>query len=106
MGDTTRLPSSDERGWFYVKESTTRQWTQKECDRLFDDYFGPVPGICPVCSHEVCMILSLRGGVVTLSLSCDGCQNKANVSRSLPLDEPSSPARAIRITDEDESQWG
>ena len=80
-----------------------RKWTQKECDLLFDAYFGPFPGLCPVCAQEVCIIMSYLGRFVTLSLSCEGCRNKATVSRALPLHQ--SP-RAFRRTDEDESKWG
>jgi hypothetical protein len=75
-----------------------RQWSQEECYRLFDDYFGPLPGICPVCFHEVRMVMSYLGRFVTLSLSCDACRNKANVSRAFPLDKPLHAARAIRLT--------
>jgi len=83
-----------------------RQWTQEERDGLFDDYFGPLPGICPVCAHEVCIIMTYLGRFVTLSLSCEACLNKAIVSRALPLEPPKHPARALRIADEDESHWG
>jgi len=55
-----------------------------------------------VCAHEVCMTMSYLRRFVTLSLNCDGCQNKANLRRALPLEA----APAIRRTYEDESQWG
>jgi len=71
-----------------MMENTARHWTLEEQGRLFDVYFGPSPGICPVCAQEVCMVMSNLGRTVTLLLSCDGCNNKARVSRSLPLDGP------------------
>jgi len=86
-----------------------RQWTREERDRLFDDYFGRAPGICPVCAHEVGMIMSYLARTVTLSLSCQGCGNKASVSGVPPLDgllHSTGSTRVSRITEEDESQWG
>src|SRR5678815_1449483 len=53
---TTHCHPSDGPRRFYVLETPKRPWTQQECARLFEDYFGPFPGICPVCAHEVCMI--------------------------------------------------
>jgi hypothetical protein len=61
-----------------------RQWTREEGQELFDVYFGPLPGICPVCGHEVCMIMSNLAQRVTLLMTCDGCDNKASVN-GLPV---------------------
>ena len=95
-----------------MMENAARQWTPEEQDYLFDVYFGPSPGICPVCVHEVCMVMTNIGRTVTLLLSCDGCNNKARVSRSLPLDGPlqrTEPSRVvtssgIRTHDPDQSE--
>lgn len=62
-----------------------RHWTRGEQQRLFDDYFGAAAGVCPVCSEEVLMIMSHLGPSVTLLLSCEGCGNKAAVTREAPL---------------------
>jgi len=65
-----------------------RQWTWEERQKLFNVYFGPLPGICPVCGYEVCMIMSNLAPRVTLLLTCDGCKNKASVSGFLPVQGP------------------
>lgn len=62
-------------------EKPARQWTREERQNLFHDYFGTSPGICPVCGHEVSMVMSNLGRTVTLLLSCDGCDNKTQVNR-------------------------
>jgi hypothetical protein len=95
-----------------MMENAARQWTREEQDNLFDVYFGPLAGVCPVCAHEVCMVMSNLGRTVTLLLSCDGCDNKAHVSRILPLDgsvhrtDPNRvvPSNGIRPLGQDESQ--
>ena len=68
-----------------------RDWTREEQQKLFDVYFGPLPGLCAVCGTEVCMIMTQMGRRVSLSLSCEGCGNKAIVSRDLPLQGPLHP---------------
>ena len=81
-----------------MMENAARQWTREEQDYLFNVYFGPSPGICPVCAHEVSMVMTNIGPTVTLLLSCDGCDNKVSVSRSLPLDGPlhrTEPSRVV-----------
>jgi hypothetical protein len=50
---------------------------------LFDDYFRPPPALCEICGSEVSMVLSCLGERVSLLLSCEGCGNKATVSRGL-----------------------
>jgi hypothetical protein len=82
----------------FFMEAIARTWTQGEQERLFDSYFSDVPGICPVCSQEVSMLMSL-GSTVTLLLRCEGCDNKATVSRALRM------PRHVPRTNEDESQW-
>ena len=77
-------------------EKAARQWTLDERQDLFDKYFGPFPGICPVCAREVCMVMSNWGRTVMLLLSCDGCGNKAQVSRDLPLQGPLRPTSTTR----------
>jgi len=62
-----------------------RQWTREERQKLFHIYFGPLPGMCPVCGHEVSMIMSNLEQRATLLLSCGGCNNKASVSGLLPV---------------------
>jgi hypothetical protein len=63
-----------------------RKWTEAEEQKLFDDYFSPLAGICPVCAHEVCMVMSHLGQTITLLLKCEGCSNKATVTRILPIE--------------------
>jgi hypothetical protein len=65
-----------------------RPWTDEEQQKLFDDYFGPVAGICPVCAHEVNMLMSYLGSTITLLFTCDNCGNKASVNRVLPTQGP------------------
>jgi formate dehydrogenase maturation protein FdhE len=65
-----------------------RKWTKAEQERLFDDYFGPSEGMCPVCGEKVCMLMSYLGRTVTLLLSCNVCRNKVEVNRALPLEGP------------------
>ena len=109
-----KAPSCVRRGGRHVctMDNAARQWTREEQDNLFDIYFGPSAGICPVCAHEVCMVMSNLGRTVSLLLSCEGCDNKARVSRILPLDGPLHrtdpnrvvPSRGIRTHGQDESQ--
>jgi hypothetical protein len=74
-------------------------WTQDEQEELFDSYFSAVPGICPVCSQEVTMLMSYLGSTVTLLLRCEGCDNKATVRRKVGM------PRHVPRTNEDESRW-
>jgi hypothetical protein len=80
-------------------QEISRTWTPEQEEQLFDIYFSSGPGICPVCAHEVCMMLTQLGRTVTILLSCTGCGNKASVNRQLPVQR-----HACR-TDEDESGW-
>jgi hypothetical protein len=64
-------------------EKVARLWTEQEQQQLLDDYFRLAPGLCPVCDHEVSMILSCLAERVTLLLKCEGCGNKATASRGL-----------------------
>src|SRR5262249_48951276 len=75
--DTTYLLLTQRSLTFRLMEKAVRKWTREECYRLFDDYFGPSPGICPVCGHEVCMTMTDLGRTVTLLLNCEGCNNKS-----------------------------
>ena len=68
-----------------------RIWTEAEKQQLFDAYFGPSEGMCPVCGHVVSMTLTYLGRIVTLLLTCEGCCNKASVSRVLPVEGPLRP---------------
>jgi hypothetical protein len=50
------------------------------------------------------MTMTNLGGLVTLSLSCEGCNNKTNFSRIAP---PHWPVLVrARLAEEDESHWG
>ena len=62
---------------------TLRIWTEEEQQRLFDEYFRPPPALCGICGSEVEMVLSCLGERVSLLVSCEGCGNKATVSRGL-----------------------
>jgi uncharacterized Zn finger protein (UPF0148 family) len=65
-----------------MREVMARRWTDEEQQRLFDVYFSPQPGWCPVCGQEVYIVMtSLREGI-TLSLTCPGCGNKERISRA------------------------
>lgn len=87
-GRSTHLFLREEEEKIVRVREAVRQWTAEERQRLFDDYFGPWPGICPVCGHEVCMVMSNLGRTVSLLLTCDGCGNKSSVSGALPLEGP------------------
>lgn len=63
--------------------SAVRPWTEAEQQRLFDDYLGTSPGVCPVCGDEVGMVMSCLAERVKLLLTCQGCGNKASVARAL-----------------------
>jgi hypothetical protein len=69
-------------------EKAAKKWSQEQREKLFDAYFGPSPGLCPICAHEVCMVMTHIGRVVTLLLMCNACNNKASVSHPLPLEGP------------------
>jgi hypothetical protein len=71
-----------------VIKGRARPWTEEEQQKLFDIYFSSGPGVCPVCSQEVNMVMSYLGQTVTLLMTCDGCSNKAQVNRLLPLQGP------------------
>ena len=62
---------------------TVRIWTEEEQQRLFDEYFRPPPALCGICGSEVEMVLSCLGEQVSLLVACEGCGNKATVSRRL-----------------------
>lgn len=64
-------------------EKVVRGWSEAEQQKLFDDYFSPLPAMCPICGNEVCMVMSCLRERVTLLLRCQGCGNKAGVSRRL-----------------------
>ena len=64
-------------------DAVIRSWTAEEEQKLFELYFGPLPGTCPVCGDEVLMTLSSLREPVTLLLKCQGCGNRARVSRVL-----------------------
>ena len=69
-------------------EAASRFWTCEERQKLFDEYFGPSTAICPICSHEVSILMSNLGRTVTLLMTCEGCNNRASVNRSLPVQGP------------------
>jgi hypothetical protein len=81
-------------------ERTTRAWTHDEEEKLFESYFSPACGLCPVCSHEVCMSVTQLGRTVTILMRCERCGNYAIVNRPTPDLKP------VHRTDEDESSWG
>ena len=61
---------------------SVRKWTKSDQENLFEDYLRSAPGYCPVCSFLVRMTMSKLGKTVTLLLTCEGCGNKASVSRA------------------------
>lgn len=67
-----------------MMEVRLRVWTEEEKETLFETYFSSSPGICPVCSQEVAMIMSELGCTVGILMTCGGCDNKAHVNRPLP----------------------
>lgn len=56
-----------------------RPWTNAELHKLFSDYFNKLPGMCPVCGHEVSMMMDHQQYVTILSIRCRGCGNSSNV---------------------------
>jgi hypothetical protein len=81
-----------------VKE-ISRAWTPEEQEELLETYFSPSCGLCPVCSNEVCMVMTHVGRTVTILMSCEQCGNKASING--PLLAP----KRVHRTDEDESLW-
>jgi hypothetical protein len=45
-----------------------RRWTDAELHKLFSDYFDKLPGTCPVCGHEVRMMMDHNCDVAILSI--------------------------------------
>ena len=62
-----------------TQELPFRRWTDTELHKLFRDYFDKQPGICPVCGHEVGMMMDHKREVTILSIRCRSCGNSSTV---------------------------
>jgi hypothetical protein len=60
-------------------EAEARRWTDAELHRLFSDYYNKLPGVCPVCGHEVSMRMDHKDNVTLLTIRCWGCGNLSTV---------------------------
>jgi hypothetical protein len=57
-----------------------RPWTEQEKLQLVKQYFERLPGNCPVCAHEVSMMMENRQDSITMALVCRKCRNIGRVS--------------------------
>lgn len=55
-----------------------RPWTNEEKEKLFNDYFKRLPGICAVCGREVRMMMEHEGEEPVLVMRCE-CGNRSRV---------------------------
>lgn len=82
-------------------EKVVRRWTEEEQQKLFEDYFRLSPTLCPICGHEVSILLSCLGEKVTVLLQCHGCDNRGTASRFLkhlsPLVGQPTPSKVCPI---------
>ena len=60
-------------------EPEPRRWTDAELHQLFRDYYDKRPGTCPVCGHEVGMMMDHKGDLTILSIICRFCHNSSTV---------------------------
>jgi transcription elongation factor Elf1 len=60
-------------------ETPWRRWTDAELHKLFRDYFDKLPGTCPVCGHEVAMMMDHKDNATILSIQCRFCGNSSTV---------------------------
>jgi hypothetical protein len=68
-----------------------RRWMDEEQQKLFEEYVARLPGICPVCGHEVHVMVDHARALATLLMRCEGCGNSGRVMRPGIGRRPSSP---------------
>lgn len=66
-----------------IPSANFRRWTDEEKQQLFRQYFDRLPGVCPVCSGAVRMMLHSGGNSVTLHMFCSTCRNIGQITRAI-----------------------